>query len=255
MADVGLVTLSELTQVARNVAAAVQCPVISDADTGFGNAINTRRAIREFERAGVAAVHIEDQEWPKRCGHFEGKRVVPVAEMVQKIRAACEAREDPNFVIIARCDAIAVEGFEAALDRGESYVEAGADMLFMEAPRTVEQVEQIARRFRERLPLFFNMAETGKTPYLPAETLGQLGYKIVIYSAPARLAAVKAIRDVMRELKRTGSTAGVKDKMVSFEEWTELTGLLEIRALELRYGTDPDRVPGFRLGKFESQGR
>ena len=251
MTDIGLITMNEIVQVARNVAFAVDLPVISDSDTGFGNALNTRRSVREFERAGIAGIHIEDQLWPKRCGHFEGKSVIPMEEMVQKIRAACEVRENPDFVIIARCDAIAVEGFEPALARGDAYVEAGADMLFIEGPRTLQQIEDIAIRFRERIPLFFNMAETGKTPYVPAEDLGGLGYKVVIYSAPARLAAAKAMTEVMRELKRTGSTAAIKHKMITFAEWTDLTGLEEARALERRYGTDQSRLPGFTLGEYE----
>jgi 2-methylisocitrate lyase-like PEP mutase family enzyme len=251
LTDVGLITMSEIVQVARNVALAVDVPVVSDADTGFGNPINTRRTVREFERAGVAGIHIEDQVWPKRCGHFEGKALIPIIDMQYKIRAACDARENSDFVIIARCDAIAVEGFEAALARGQAYVEAGADMLFIESPRTVEEVEQIAHHFRDQIPLFFNMAETGKTPYIPAQTLGEMGYKMVIYSAPARLAAAKGITEVMRELKRTGSTAGAKDKMISFSEWTELTGLPEVQALEGQYGGDPGRIPSFKTGEFE----
>lgn len=255
MTDVGLITMSELVQVARNVAFAVNIPVVSDADTGFGNPINVRRTVREFGRAGVAAIHIEDQVWPKRCGHFEGKSVIPIIDMQQKIRAACEARENPEFVIIARCDAIAVEGFEPALTRGEAYVEAGADMLFMECPRTLKEVEEIARRFRDKIPLFFNMADTGKTPYIPAQTLGEMGYKMVIYPGAARLAAVKAITEVMRELKRTGSTAGAKDKMISFAEWTELTGLPQVQAMESRYGSESGRIPGFKAGEHEPVGR
>jgi carboxyvinyl-carboxyphosphonate phosphorylmutase len=254
MTDVGLITMTELVQVAKNVALAVGVPVICDSDTGFGNALNTRRTVREFERAGVAGIHIEDQVWPKRCGHFEGKSVIPVDEMVQKILAACEARENPDFVVIARCDAIAVEGFEAALARGEAYVPAGADMFFVDGPRTAEQVETIASRFGRRIPLLINMAETGKTPYLPASELGMLGYKVVIYPATARLAAVKAVTEVLQELKRTGSTAGVKDKMITFAEWTELTGLPEAIALERRYGTDDSRLPGFTTGEFEPSG-
>jgi 2-methylisocitrate lyase-like PEP mutase family enzyme len=255
MTDVGLITMSEIVQVARNIAFAVNIPVVSDADTGFGNPINIRRTVREFDRAGVAGIHIEDQVWPKRCGHFEGKSIIPVIDMQYKIRAACDARENPDFVIIARCDAIAVEGFEAALKRGEAYVEAGADMLFIECPRTIEEVKEVARRFRDRIPLFFNMAETGKTPYMPFQTLGEIGYKMVIYAPPARLAAAKAITEVMRELKRTGGTAGIKDKMIRFDEWTELTGLPEVQALERRYGTDPGRIPGFKVGEFEPGGR
>lgn len=254
MTDVGLITMTELVQVARNVALAVGVPVICDSDTGFGNALNTRRTVREFERAGIAGIHVEDQVWPKRCGHFEGKGVIHVEEMAQKIRAACEARENPDFVVIARSDAIAVEGFEATLARGEAYLAAGADMFFVDGPRNMEQVEGIAARFGERIPLLINMAETGKTPYLPAGELGRLGYKVVIYPATARLAAVKAVTHVLQELKRTGSTAGVKDRMITFAEWTELTGLPEATALERRYGTDDSRLPGFTSGEFEPPG-
>ena len=255
MTDLGLITMTEIVQVARNVALAVGVPVICDADTGFGNALNVRRTVREFEHTGVAGIHIEDQIWPKRCGHFEGKSVIPVDEMVQKIRAAREARENPDFVVIARSDAIAVEGFEAALRRGEAYVEAGADMLFFDAPRTLEQVETIAARFRDRVPLLINMAETGKTPRLPAAELGRLGYKVVIYPATARLAAVKAVTEVLQVLKETGGSDAVKDRMIPFAEWTELTGLPEARALEERYGTEATRLPGFTTGPVEPQER
>jgi carboxyvinyl-carboxyphosphonate phosphorylmutase len=251
MTDLGLITMTEIVQVARNVALAVGVPVICDSDTGFGNALNVRRTVREFEHAGVAGIHIEDQVWPKRCGHFEGKSVIPVDEMVQKIRAALDARENPDFVVIARSDAIAVEGFEAALRRGEAYVQAGADMLFFDAPRTMEQVETIAVRFRDRIPLLINMAETGKTPQLPAAELGRLGYKLVIYPATARLAAVKAVTEVLQVLKETGGTGAAKDRMISFAEWTQLTGLPEARALEERYGTDDTRLPGFTTGALE----
>jgi 2-methylisocitrate lyase-like PEP mutase family enzyme len=247
--DVGLITMSEIIQVARNVAFAVNIPIISDAETGFGNSTNIRRTVREFEGAGVSGIHIEDQVFPKRCGHFEGKSVIPIIDMQQKIRAASEARENTDFVIIARCDAIAVEGFEAALARGQAYVEAGADMLFIECPRSVKEVEDIARRFRDQIPLFFNMAETGKTPYIPAQQLGEIGYKLVVYPEPARLVAAKGIIEVMRELKRTGSTAGVKDKMIPYLEYTELVGLPEVQALEHRYGTEPGRIPGFQTGE------
>lgn len=251
LTDVGLITMSEMVQVARNVALAVNIPIVSDADTGFGNPINTRRTVREFEHAGVAGMHIEDQVFPKRCGYFEGKALIPTIDMQQKIKAACEARENPDFIIIARCDAISVEGFEAALARGQAYVEVGADMLFMEGPRTVEQIEEIANRFRDQVSLLFHMSETGKTPDIPVHTLGEIGYKLVIYSSPARLAAVKAISEVMQELKCTGNTAGVKDKMITFAEWTELTGLPEIQAFERRYGSDQGRIPNFKTAKFE----
>ena len=175
MTDLGLITMTELVQVARNVVMAVRLPVICDSDTGFGNAINTRRTVREFERAGVAGIHIEDQVWPKRCGHFEGKALIPIEEMAQKIRAASDVRENPDFVIIARTDAIAVEGFEAALARGEAYLEGGADMFFVDGPRTIEQVQAIGARFGKRIPLLINMAETGKAPIPAGARIGAAG--------------------------------------------------------------------------------
>jgi len=245
MNDLGLITMTELVQVARNVAMAVGVPVVCDADTGFGNALNVRRTVREFEQAGVAGIHIEDQVWPKRCGHFDGKDVISTAEMAEKLRAAYEARSNPDFVVIARSDAIAVEGFDAALDRGEAYLQAGADMLFFDAPRTPEQVERIASCFRERVPLLINMAETGKTPRLPVAELAALGYKMAIFPATARLAAVKAVTEVLQVLKESGGTEAARERMVSFAEWTEVTGLAEARALEARYGTDDARLPGF----------
>ena len=160
--DVGLLTATEMIDNASRIVDASELPLIADADTGYGNPINTRRTIRDYEKAGVAGVHIEDQSWPKRCGHLAGKRVIPIDEMVAKIKAACDARRDPDFVIITRTDAIAVEGLEAALERGERYREAGADMLFIEAPVGREQVEIVSKRFKG-VPLLYNMAASGKT--------------------------------------------------------------------------------------------
>ena len=163
MPDVGLLTATEMIDNASRIADASGLPVVADADTGYGNPINTRRTIRDYEKAGVAGVHLEDQAWPKRCGHLAGKRVIPAAEMVAKIKAACDARRDDDFVIITRTDAIAVEGLEAALERGERYREAGADILFIEAPVGREQVEVVSKRF-QGVPLLYNMAASGKTP-------------------------------------------------------------------------------------------
>src|SRR5437879_8699016 len=158
--------------------------LIADADTGYGNPINVRRTVHEYERAGVAAIHIEDQVWPKKCGHMEGKQVIPVDEMVQKIRAAADARQDPDFVIIARTDANAVYGLEDALRRGRAYREAGADVIFIEAPRSIEELHAIAQAFPD-VPLLYNWAESGKTPLLPLEEIHALGFKLVIF--PVRL--------------------------------------------------------------------
>lgn len=238
--DVGLLTASEMVDNAYRIADASGLPLVADADTGYGNPINTRRTIRDYEKAGVAGVHIEDQSWPKRCGHLAGKRVIPTAEMVAKIKAACDARRDPDFVIIARCDAIAVEGLEAALERGERYREAGADVLFIEAPVGRAEVEKVAARF-QGVPLLYNMAASGKTPDLPADELGRLGFRLAIYPNWLLLAAIPAMQNLLKELKRTGSIAHMRDKVATFKQFTDIAGLPEIQQLEERYGVPEDQ--------------
>jgi 2,3-dimethylmalate lyase len=239
MPDVGLLTETEMVDNAARIVEASQLPVIADADTGYGNPVNVRRTIRDYERAGVAAVHLEDQQWPKRCGHLSGKRVVPADEMVAKLKAACDARRDPDFVIIARTDAIAVEGLEAAFERAERYREAGADVLFVEAPVGVEQVHKVAQRFAG-VPLLYNMAASGKTPDLPADELGRLGFRIAIYPNWMLLAAIPAMQHLLRELKRTGGIAGMRDRVATFKQFTDIAGLPEVQALEARYGVPED---------------
>ncbi|MBM3358816.1 MAG: isocitrate lyase/PEP mutase family protein [Betaproteobacteria bacterium] len=243
MPDVGLLTASEMVDNAGRIADASGLPVIADADTGYGNPINVRRTIRDYEKAGVAGVHIEDQAWPKRCGHLAGKRVIPVAEMVAKIRAACDARRDENFVIITRTDAIAVEGLGAALERGSRYREAGADVLFIEAPVGRPEVERVAAHFRG-VPLLYNMAASGKTPDLPAEELARLGYRIAIYPNWVILAAIPAMQHLLRELKRTGSIAHLRGEVATFAQFTEIAGLPEIQRLEERYGVPEEQRAG-----------
>jgi len=243
MPDVGLLTANEMIDNASRIVDASELPVIADADTGYGNPINTRRTIRDYEKAGVAGVHIEDQQWPKRCGHLAGKRVIPTAEMVAKIKAACDARRDADFVIIARCDAIAVEGLEPALERGERYREAGADVLFIEAPVGRSEVKIVAKRFKG-VPLLYNMAASGKTPDLPAIELGQLGFKLAIYPNWVILAAIPAMQSALRELKATGSTAGLRGKVANFQQFTEIAGLPEIQKLEEKYGLPEDQRAG-----------
>lgn len=233
--DVGLLTATEMVENATRIVDASGLPVIADADTGYGNPINVRRTIRDYERAGVAGVHIEDQTWPKRCGHLAGKRVIPTAEMVAKIKAACDARVDADFTIIARCDAIAVEGLESALERGARYREAGADMLFIEAPVGRAEVERVAKHFHG-VPLLYNMAASGKTPDLPADELAGLGFKLAIYPNWIILAAIPAMQALLRELKSKGSIADVRARVTTFKEFTEIAGLPEIQKLEERYG-------------------
>src|SRR5579872_4822989 len=199
--DVGLLTMSEMVSRAAALAAVVgDRPLIADADTGYGNPINVRRTIREYERAGVAAIHIEDQIWPKKCGHMEGKQVIPVDEMVQKIRAAVDARQDPAFVVIARTDANAVYGLADALHRGRAYREAGADVIFIEAPRSIEELRTIAQAFPD-VPLLFNWAESDKTPLLSLEETHALGFKLVIFPVSLLFAATRTLLDLLEDRK------------------------------------------------------
>src|SRR6266700_4481805 len=205
--DVGLLTMSEMVSCAAALAAVVgDRPLIADADTGYGNPINVRRTVREYERAGVAAIHIEDQVWPKKCGHMEGKQVIPVDEMVQKIRAAVDARQDPDFVIIARTDANAVYGLEDALRRGQAYREAGADIIFIEAPRSIEELRAIAQAF-PGIPLLYNWAESGKTPMLSLEEIHALGFKLVIFPVSLLFVATHAMLGMLETLKQGQTSA------------------------------------------------
>jgi 2-methylisocitrate lyase-like PEP mutase family enzyme len=234
MPDIGLLTMTEMVDNAGRIVDASGLPVIADADTGYGGPINVQRTIRAYERAGVAGVHIEDQQWPKRCGHLEGKTLIPAAEMAAKVRAASDAREDKDFVVIARTDALSVEGFEQALDRGRLYEEAGADMIFIEAPNTPDQLAAVPRSFK--VPTLFNMASSGKTPFLSAQEIQKLGFKVVIYPNFMLLAAVTAAQGVLRELKKTGSIAGLANKITTFTELFDLVGMREVQELEQRYG-------------------
>ena len=235
-ADVGLLTMSEMVSRAATLAAVVgDRPLIADADTGYGNPINVRRTVREYERAGAAAIHIEDQVWPKKCGHMEGKQVIPADEMVQKIHAAVDARQDPDFVIIARTDANAVYGLEDALRRGRAYREAGADVIFIEAPRSIEELRAIAQAFPD-VPLLYNWAESGKTPLLPLEEIHALGFKLVIFPVSMLFAATQALLDLLEALKQGQTSLAFAERMVTFSQFTDQIGLPEIQALERRYG-------------------
>ena len=232
--DIGLTTMSEMAANAAAIANTVNVPVIADADTGYGDVLQVRRTIREYERAGVAGVHIEDQESPKRCGHLDDKRVVRQEEMVRKLHAALDAREDDNFTIIARCDALAVTGWDDALRRCEAYVEAGADVLFLEAVQTREQAAYVTSHFD--VPVLYNFVETGKSPLLPVAELEKLGFKLVIFPISAMLAAMKTMSDLMRELRDTGTTEhAIADRMVSIHECFDTMGLTDMLALDASY--------------------
>ncbi|MEP6657124.1 MAG: isocitrate lyase/PEP mutase family protein [Betaproteobacteria bacterium] len=234
--DVGFVTLEEMVANARYIAEAVRIPVIVDADNGYGNALNVMRTVREFERAGVAGIHVEDQDWPKRCGHMAGKRLVPMAEMVQKIHAALDARRDESFVIIARCDALMVEGLEKTLERGEAYVEAGADMLFFEMRESLDEIKAMANRFRGRIPLHFNHSPSGMVPRLHVDEIHAMGFSTACFYVHALMAACKTMKEVLTEIRQSGNSLSVWDRMVPFEAFWEICRLPEIRDLEKKYG-------------------
>ena len=232
--DIGLTTMSEMAANAAAIANTVSVPVIADADTGYGDVLQVRRTIREYERAGVAGVHIEDQESPKRCGHLDDKRVVAQEDMVRKLHAALDAREDDDFTIIARCDALAVTGWDDALRRCEAYVETGADVLFLEAVQTREQAAYVTSHFD--VPVLYNFVETGKSPLLPVAELEKLGFKLVIFPISAMLAAMKTMSDLMRELRDTGTTEhAIADRMVSIHECFDTMGLTDMLALDASY--------------------
>ncbi len=236
--DVGLLTENEMMENARRIAQAINVPLIADADTGYGNPLNVIRTVREYERAGIAAMHIEDQISPKKCGHMDRKRVIPVEEMVAKIRAAVEARSDDGIVIIARTDARAIEGFDAALDRAERYRDAGADVLFVEAPQSMDEIEEIARRLHDT-PLLHNWAEGGqKTPHVPLKDLSPLGYKIVIYPISLLLAATQAMRTAAAQIREDGSPMELVAGLPSFKEFTDFIGLPDVKTIETRYGVE-----------------
>jgi 2-methylisocitrate lyase-like PEP mutase family enzyme len=214
--DIGLITPDEIASRLAAMVEVVNVPVIADLDTGYGNALNAQRAARAFERSGVAAFHIEDQVFPKKCGHYDNKALIPAAEMVQKLKAVRDALHDLDFYVIARTDAIAVEGFEPAMDRASAYIEAGADMIFVEAPTTEQQIIDIA----ERLPGFklINMFHGGKTPLLPVSRLEKIGYHVVIIPSDTQRAAIKAMQRVLATISRDGSASAMVDDMASFAE-------------------------------------
>jgi methylisocitrate lyase len=234
--DLGLVGLSEMAWRAGTICAATTLPVIADADTGYGNALAIPRTVREFERAGVAAIQLEDQVAPKRCGHLAGKRVVSTAEMVGKIKAAVDSRRDPDFMVIARTDAAAMDGLDAAIERAERYHDAGADVLFVEAPESEEELAAIARRLPP--PVMANMVEGGRTPVRAARDLQAMGYRLVIFPGAAVRAAAGAITRMLAALARDGTTAAVAGDMLSFSELNAVLDLSGFQRWEARY------VPG-----------
>ena len=227
--DIGLVTMTEIVTQAKNMAAAVDVPLIADADNGYGGVLNVVRAVQEFERAGCAGIQLEDQVFPKRCGHMEGKQLITKDEMAAKIRAAVYARSNKDTVIVARTDARAVNGFDDAVTRARAYGDAGADVIFFEAPETVEEMKNITRLIKT--PLLANMVEKGKTPVLTGKELEDMGYKIVIYPASTLYAATRALTDMLAALK-SDDTTSTYGSMVGFAEFNDLIGLQKYRDLE-----------------------
>ena len=233
--DLGLTTMTEMVDQVRGMASAVDVPVFSDADTGYGGALNVRRTVREYEQAGVGAVHIEDQTFPKRCGHFEGKGVVDRDEMLTRISAAVDAADD--LVVCARTDAAASEGLDAAIDRARACAEAGAELLFVEAPETRADLERVGEALGE-YPLLANLTAGGKTPVIPAEELAEMGFSVALYPSAAQKATIRSLQRVYGEILAEGTSEGILDDIATWEERNEVTGLAEFEALEDQYARD-----------------
>ncbi|MEW2506128.1 isocitrate lyase/PEP mutase family protein [Amycolatopsis sp. CA-161197] len=233
--DVGLLSAAEMIDNATRIVSAVDVPVIADADTGYGNAINVVRTVRAYEQAGVAAIHLEDQVMPKKCGHMSGKAVISREEMVGKIAAAAAARRDPDFVLIARTDAAAVHGLDDALGRAKAYADAGADVLFVEAPTSEESIERVATELRGVAPLVFNWAEGGRTPPLPLSRITDLGFSLVLYPIGTLLAATAGIRSLLDVIRRDGTPTAALPGVPTFDEFTTLIGLPEVNELSQRF--------------------
>lgn len=226
--DVGLTTATEVAQTLAHITDRVRLPVIVDADTGFGNALNVQRTVRDFERAGAAMIQLEDQGFPKRCGHLDGKTIVSVTEMCGKLRAALDARRSSATLVLARTDALAIEGLDAALERAERYLETGVDALFIEALRSPEQMRAACARFAKRVPLLANMVEGGKTPVLGAAELGALGFRIVIFPGGTARAVAHTLQRYYGTLKRDGTTAAMRGQMLDFDGLNALIGTPEL---------------------------
>ena len=231
--DLALASMTEMISNAADITASVSVPVIADADTGYGGLLNVGRTVRKYEQSGVAAIHIEDQEFPKRCGHLDDKRVISTEDMIPKIKEAVESRTDQDFLIIVRTDALAVTGWEDTMDRCHRYVDAGADVLFVEALRSAEDAQRAVESLP--VPLLYNFVETGKSPLLSASDLESIGFKIVIFPASNLLLVTATIKKLMAELKEKGTTVGMMEQMVSLQECFELMGLSEMLAVDSKH--------------------
>ena len=236
--DIGLLSFGEMVDNARRIGQAVEVPVIADADDGYGNPINVIRTVREYEAAGVAAIHIEDQVSPKKCGHMVGKEVIDASEMVEKVRAAVEARHSEDFVIIGRTDARAVEGLDGALERARRYREAGADVLFVEAPQSEEEIAAVAEAFPD-VPLLFNWVESGKTPPVELERLKELGFRLIIFPVSTLLAATRSVSEALDRIRAQGSPIPImEDRLLPVGDFMDFIGMPEIQELEERFADE-----------------
>lgn len=236
--DLGLLSLTEVLTRLREIVDATSLPVIADADTGYGNALNVFRTIREFERLGIAALHLEDQVSPKKCGHYEGKELISADEMVGKLRAAQDARVDSDLVLIARTDARAVEGLGEAIDRGNRYAQAGADLVFVEAPESEEEIRTIARQVRA--PLLINIFKGGKTPLVAPEALAAMGYRVMIVPSDLQRAAIRAMQDAAQAVRVTGTAAALGPRLAGFDERDALVDLAAWQRRDRQYGAAGD---------------
>ncbi|MCG7563448.1 MULTISPECIES: oxaloacetate decarboxylase [Pseudoalteromonas] len=231
--DIGIISFTEVMNRVGQMAEVTKVPVIADADTGFGNAINVSRTIKAFERAGIAGVHLEDQTFPKRCGHLDDKSLISAKEMAHKIRVAKDSQTDEDFVLIARTDAIAVEGFDAAIERSQMYMEAGADVIFVEAPETIEQIELIAKHIPQ--PKLINMFHSGKTPLVPKERLQELGYKFVIIPSDLQRATIQACQNTLSTILKYGDSGSIADSMASFSDREQIIRTKDYLAIDDGY--------------------
>ena len=234
MPDYGFIGATETVDNARRICRAVSVPVIVDSDTGYGNALSVWKLVKELESAGASGIFLEDQRWPKRCGHMQGKEVVSQEEYIEKLGAAIDARENKDFIIVARTDARATEGLDAAIERGLQNKKTGADAIFVEAPRTIEELKKIGKSIKA--PLVANMIEGGATPIISAQTLYKMGFKIILYPLSVLFANTFATMNILKELKNTGNTEKFKQKVVDFDQFNDLVELSKFRKMEKKYG-------------------
>ena len=234
MPDFGFIGATETVDNARRICRAVSVPVIVDADTGYGNALSVWKLVKELESAGAAGIFLEDQKWPKRCGHMQGKEIVPQEEYTEKLSAAIDARENKDFIIVARTDARATEGLDAAIERGKQNKKTGADAVFVEAPKSLDEMKRIGKEINA--PLVANMIEGGATPLSSAETLNKMGFKIILYPLSVLYANTFATMNILKELKKSGETTKYKQKVVNFDQFNDLVELSKFRKMEKKYG-------------------